>query len=59
MKRYTDSELISMTEGRARKLFESGKMDDDDYQRKMDLDEESKLFAFNFVTHELKYWKED
>lgn len=39
MKRYTDDELITMKENQIDKLFEAGKMHDDDVQRWYDLQE--------------------
>lgn len=56
MKRYTEDELINMSEKKARSLFESGKMDDDDMQRWYDIQEEVSWLAQDFIENELKYY---
>ena len=56
MKRYTESELLKMSESRMNNLFESGKMDDDDAQRWYDLREEMDYLADEFIRNELSAW---
>lgn len=52
MKRYTENELLKMSESRMNNLFEAGKMDDDDAQRWYDLKEEADYLAEEFIRNE-------
>lgn len=56
MKRYTENELLKMSESRMNNLFEAGKMDDDDAQRWYDLREEADYLAEEFTRNELSAW---
>ncbi len=56
MKRYTENELLKMSENRMNKLFEAGKMDDDDAQRWHDLRDEADYLAEQFIRDELGAW---
>ena len=56
MRHYTEDELLTMSEEKANKLFESGKMDDDDLQRGYDLQDEMEAAAYDFIHYELKYY---
>lgn len=56
MRHYTEDELLTMSEEKANKLFESGKMDDDDLQRWYDLQDEIDAAAYDFIHYELKYY---
>lgn len=56
MKRYTEDELLNMSEKKARSLFESGKMDDDDMQRWYDLKDEASWLAQDFIENELRFY---
>ncbi|MCM1246672.1 MAG: hypothetical protein NC293_13620 [Roseburia sp.] len=56
MKRYTESELLKMNESRMNKLFETGKMGDDDAQRWYDLRAEAEYLANEFIKNELGIW---
>lgn len=56
MKRYTDDELLKMTEKKMNNLFEAGKMDDDDAQRWHDLRDEVDYLADEFIRNELSAW---
>lgn len=53
MKRYTDDELLKMSEKKMNNLFETGKMDDDDAQRWHDLKDEADYLAEEFIRNEL------
>lgn len=57
MKKYTDEQLLKMSEDKVLRLFETGKMDDDDCQRWYDLKEEAQWEAKWFIEHELKYYQ--
>ena len=56
MKRYTDSELMRMSEGYVDALGNAGKIDDDDWMRWFVLREEAERLADDFVKHELKFY---
>jgi len=56
MKRYSENELLKMSETKMNNLFESGKMDDDDAQRWHDLRSETDYLAEQFIRDELGAW---
>lgn len=53
MKRYTDDELLDMTENNLDALAEAGRIDDDDWQRWHDLRDDAKHLADQFIKHEM------
>lgn len=53
MKRYTDDELLVMTEKELDALAETEGIDDDDWQRWHDLRDDAKYLADQFIKHEL------
>jgi len=53
MKRYTDDELLDMTENDLDALAEAEHIDDDDWQRWHDLRDDAKYLADQFIKHEL------
>ncbi len=53
MKRYTDDELLDMTENDLDALAEAERIDDDDWQRWHDLRDDAKYLADQFIKHEL------
>lgn len=56
MKRYTDDELLEMTEDDLDALAYTGRIDDDDWQRWHDLRDDAKALADQFIKNELKYY---
>lgn len=55
MKRYSEEELIEMSEYQRDRLYENGKMDDDDWQRWQDMQGEMSYLAEDFIRNESKY----
>ncbi len=53
MKRYTDDELLDMTEKELDALAETEGIDDDDWQRWHDLRDDAAYMADQFIKHEL------
>lgn len=56
MKRYTDNELLNMTAEKLDKLAETGRIDDDDWQRWHDLRDDATYLADQFIKQELKHY---
>ncbi len=56
MKRYSENELLEMSEAKMNSLFEAGKMDDDDAQHWHDLRDEGDYLAEQFLKYELGAW---
>lgn len=56
IKRYSDSELLHMTEKKLHTLLNSDRIDDDDFQRWYDLQDEVQQIAESFIRDELQYW---
>lgn len=54
MKRYTDDELLDMTEKELDALAEAERIDDDDWQRWHDLRDDASYMADQFIKHELE-----
>lgn len=55
MKKFTEKELLKMSESKINKLFEEGKVDDDTVKHWYDLQDEVDDIAYSFIKYELPY----